>query len=271
MTATAIPYWNSVAEVWAKSHLHGLWRAHSDAVNATLLEPWLCEQSATRLLKTDTFDEATSAGLFPLLARHAEQVHGIDVSTVAVKAARDRYARMRATGADVRRLPYAPASFDVVVSNSTLDHFDSLDDISTSLHELRRVLNPGGQLLLTLDNPANPLVAIRSWLPFAVLHGLGILPYQVGVSCRRTRLLRMLEAAGFEVMETTAVMHCPRVLAVAIADLIEHLGGARMHRWFLRQLMSFERMRHWPTRFLTGHFIAVRAVARPARDEGASR
>lgn len=267
-TATEAPYWDAVAEAWAKSRPHGLWRAHSDAVNIALLGPWLAGQPAGRLLKTDTFDEAASPGLYPLLARHAEQVHGIDISTIALKAARDRYAQMRITGADVRRLPFAPESFDTVLSNSTLDHFDSRDQISASLCELRRVLRPGGTLLLTLDNLANPLVAVRGCLPFVLLHRMGILPYQVGVSCRPGELREVVEAAGFEVVEITAVMHCPRVVAVAMAGLVEWLGGARTQRWFLRRLMDFERMRRWPTRFRTGHFIAIRAIARPAKSLG---
>ena len=46
--------------------------------------------------------------------------------------------------ADVRRLPLADNRVDVVLSNSTLDHFDTEQEIEESLHELARVLKPGG-------------------------------------------------------------------------------------------------------------------------------
>ena len=56
---------------------------------------------------------------------------------------------------------FPPASFDVVLSTSTLDHFDRRDEIAVALAELRRVLADGGRLLVTLDNPANPILRLR--------------------------------------------------------------------------------------------------------------
>ncbi len=62
-------------------------------------------------------------------------------------------------------LPFPDGAFDRVFSNSTLDHFDSRDDIREALRELARVLHPEGELLLTLDNLANPVVRLRNALP----------------------------------------------------------------------------------------------------------
>ena len=73
-----------------------------------------------------------------------------------------RNSGIEAVVADVRSLPFAEASFGVVFSGSTLDHFESAADIQRSLGELYRVLRPGGTLILTLDNPANPLIEGRS-------------------------------------------------------------------------------------------------------------
>ena len=85
---------------------------------------------------------------------------------------------------------------------STLDHFRSHSEIVTSLRELLRVLRPGGQLLLTLDNPANPLVGLRNALPFGLLHRLRIVPYYVGATCGPRGLRRLLPQVGFEVLES---------------------------------------------------------------------
>jgi len=68
-----------------------------------------------------------------------------------------------------RRLPGSLGAllktFDTVLSNSTLDHFDGAAQIRVSLAEPARVLRPGGRLLVTLDNPANPLLALSKALP----------------------------------------------------------------------------------------------------------
>jgi len=150
--------------------------------------------------------------------------------------------------------------FDAIVSISTLDHFQSRDEIVASLCEFRRVLRSTGQLFLTLDNQANPIVRLRNTLPFRLLNRLGITPYYVGATYGPRGLRCVLQEAGFNVLEVGAVMHCPRVLAVAIARLLERHTGPETQRRFLGFLLTFERLASWPTRFLTGHFVAVRAI-----------
>src|SRR5204863_8026948 len=76
----------------------------------------------------------------------------------------------RSSDLDVRALPFADGSFDVVVSTSTLDHFQARADIDTALRELHRVLASDGLAVVTLDNPWNPLVALRNALPRSEEH-----------------------------------------------------------------------------------------------------
>jgi len=263
-------YWDVVAERWLESHPQTLWRRHSDSVNSALLERWL-PGGLGSVLKTDLFDEAVSAGLYETLAVHAERVVGIDASSAIVAAARSRHPGLVACKADVRALPFADDEFDAVVSNSTLDHFDSRDEIVRALRELRRVLRPGGTLVLTLDNPLHPVLAVTKALPRRALNRAwagvgrassraGLLPYYVGSTLGIRRLRRLLPELGFAVVETGAVVHVPRVLAVVVAKQLERRAQERWHARFLRALTSFERLSGWPTRFLTGHFVAVRAV-----------
>ena len=167
---------------------------------------------------------------------------------------------LQTIGADVRHLPFADGAFDSIVSNSTLDHFESLDDLSISLQELFRVLRPGGQMILTLDNLSNPIILLRNWLPFPLLKRLKIVPYYVGVTLRANRLEALLNDSGFEVVEVDAIMHCPRVLAVMMARWVEKHTSLRTQRSLLRLLMAFERLSRLPTRFLTGYFVAVKAT-----------
>ena len=255
-------YWDVATETWQQAGQQVLWRAHSDAVNSVLLDHWLPKEPVEWLLKTDLFDEARGEGLYPLLASRAQEFIGIDLSLAIACAAKSRYIGLQASGADVRCLPFADGVFSAVLSNSTLDHFQSWDEVVASLRELRRVLCKDGQLLLTLDNLANPVVALRNVLPFRPLRRLGIVPYYVGATSGPRQLRSILQQLDFEVLETKAVLHCPRVLAVAVAGMLEKRAGLDTQRRFLRVLMAFEGLSSWPTRFLTGYFVAAKAIKR---------
>ncbi len=255
-------YWDGVAQTWQEQQPQRLWRAYSDAVNIVLFAQWLPETPVERLLKTDVFDEVVSHGLYALMISRAQCVASMDISPRLVQAACTRCPELRATSADVRRLPFADGAFDVIISNSTLDHFDDLSDLVTSLRELRRVLRPGGELLLTLDNLANPAVALRNLLPFRLLQGLGIVPYYVGATCGPYRLQRFLSQVGFDILEVKTLLHCPRVFAVAIARVLEKHMTAETQKRFLQLLKTCESLSRWPGRFFSGYYIAVRSVRR---------
>ena len=169
MSDSRTEYWGSVGTAWSRGHPQRLWRAHSDAENRALLARWLPLRCG-RILKTDAFDEAFGEGLVPVLAERAEEVWMIDLSATVVAEARRSQALAHGAVADVRRLPFSTGSFGAVVSISTLDHLDSLADIEESLREIRRVLEPGGCLVVTLDNPENPVVGLRNFLPWPWLH-----------------------------------------------------------------------------------------------------
>lgn len=259
-SAPASRYWDHVAGHWALAQPHRLWRAYSDRLNSELCERWLPPGAVPRALKTDLFDEATTGvGLCAMLATKARSVVGIDVSRLTTRAARDRQP-LRAICADVRSLPFADGSFDIVLSNSTLDHFDSLDDVARALAEIRRVLRVGGCLLLTLDNLANPALALRSALPWRLLARLGIVPYSFGATCGPRRLRRMVSGAGLDVIEAGTMMHCPRVFAVALAGLLDRFSAEGARAVFLRNLLYWEHLGRSPTRYQTGYFLTIKAV-----------
>ncbi len=247
-------------ETYQAQGLQRLWRAHSDAVNKALVARWRPVGQMDTLLKTVLFDEAVSDGLSLLLNSLAKRVFYMDSALEVHEMVKCSHSRLQTIGADVRDLPFANGTFDGIVSNSTLDHFKSLDDLVISLKELYRVLQQGGQMILTLDNLANPIIFLRNWLPFRLLQRLKIVPYYVGVTLGPYRLQRLLKDVGFKILEVDTIMHCPRVLAVAIACWMERHALPKTQRVFLDFLMAFERLSHLPTRFLTGHFIAIRAM-----------
>jgi SAM-dependent methyltransferase len=253
-------YWDAAAVEAPRVARLPLWRAHADAVNCAWVRAALGGCTHGRVLKTDAFDEAVGPGLIGDLCAASPCVVGIDLSLPALRAGRARYRHWALAAADVRSLPFGDGCFDVVVSISTLDHFESKDEIAGALRDLHRVLRPGGLLLLTLDNPDNPIVYLRNRLPFPVLHALGLLPYFVGATCGRRELRELLTRTGFEVDGLSALLHCPRALAIGCASLLESARWLPLRQAFLGSLMAFEVGARLPSRFLTGYFVA--AVAR---------
>jgi SAM-dependent methyltransferase len=210
------------------------------------------------MLKTDLFDEAFGAGLLERLTPGSAMSVGLDRSFQTSQAARRRLGRSEVCTSDVRQLPFASDVFDLVLSISTLDHFERAADISAALEELWRVTAPGGHLILTLDNAANPVVALRNRLPFSWTHRLGLVPYFVGATCGPRDGADRLRSAGFTVRDTTAVMHCPRVVGVLASRAAERLGG-RAARAFLEMARRFEWLEGWPSRYRTGYFVSYLA------------
>lgn len=80
-----------------------------------------------------------------LLAAEAETVVGVGLSLDHARAARAR-ARVEVLRADGQRLPFREGSFDVAVSFQVVEH---VWDVGAFLHELRRVVRPGGVVLLS--------------------------------------------------------------------------------------------------------------------------
>ena len=78
----------------------------------------------------------------------AAAVHGCDLDPRQLARARSRLApdsNLSWTHANAQQLPYASAGFDAVVSFNALHH---VPDWQSALAEAKRVLRPGGRLLL---------------------------------------------------------------------------------------------------------------------------
>ena len=254
-------YWNTIAKRWDKDQPQRLWRLYNDILNSDLINRWLTHSDQVNfLLKTDLFDEALGKGLCPVLDPLSHNMIGIDISSSIVNMACGRNGKLSGITADLCFLPFNAETFDIVISNSSLDHFETKHEIIHGLHEIHRVMRKGGKLIITLDNLMNPVIALRSILPFRLLNLLGLVPYYIGATLGPRRLRRIIENTGFKVDALDAVMHPPRLPAVLLTRMFEKYAGAKKQNRFLHLLMAFERLSGLPTRFLTGYFIAVKAV-----------
>ena len=111
-----------------------------------------------------------------------ERVIGLDQSEEAIRFCASRGLGTVRRG-DIRRLPFEPESFDLVLATDVLEH---VDEDGAAAAEIRRVLAPGGHALVTV--PA-----------FASLWGLQDVQSHHKRRYRRPEFRRVLLEAGFEI------------------------------------------------------------------------
>jgi SAM-dependent methyltransferase len=191
------------------------------------------------------------------------QLHHLDSSAAHLQACRGR-GHGRGVRADARRLPFAANSFDLVCLFDVLEH---LDDDRAALEEVRRVLNPGGRVLIHV--PAHPMLFAQN--------------DEVSGHRRRytrRRLRKLALQAGLEVQRLSGSdllllpLIAPAVLALKGLEALG-LGRRRAHTnltWRLPDWANglcswiYRREARWVRRFdlPTGHSLAMVARLDPA-------
>ncbi|MHB8709348.1 MAG: class I SAM-dependent methyltransferase [Desulfuromonadales bacterium] len=151
----------------------------------------------------------------PFFAKHlpSAQLTCLDVSDRSLEIGRSRFGGqaefVRFDGASI---PYAPGTFDIGFASCVFHHIPH-DRHATLLGELRRVLKPGGLLLIFEHNPLNPLTlqAVNSCAfdENAVLIRAGV-------------LVRRMTEAGFTGVERRYRIFFPGLLR-ALRPLEAHL------------------------------------------------
>ena len=232
-------------------------------VHLNLLAKWADATTTQTVMKTDLFAEAlcpSRAFLWDILKGNSNVI-GIDVSAEISSKARTNTAHYTPNSlaeyitGDVRQLPFADNSFNLIVSDSTLDHFRHKDEIITALFELARVLKPGGTLIITMDNKGNltePL--FRLWIRF------GLAPFFIGKTYSIRELKEALAKAGLRVMDSTSIIHNPRFFTKLIVTLLRRIEPTRFNQWIKKLLNLLDSLENRKTKYLTAQFIAAKAV-----------
>jgi SAM-dependent methyltransferase len=230
------------------------------AKNLSLIRRWAEDRPYHTVLKTDLFEEANGEDdLLPALPA-ARRAIGMDLAHRVVARARLRYpegAGLFLT-TDVRRIGLASNSVDLIVSNSTLDHFPAAGDFHIAIQELARVLRPGGTMIVTMDNPKNP-----TYWPLRWICQFKWAPFRLGFTPSLSGLVDSLDAAGIEVTKTDYLIHNPRMVSTAAYLVVRRLIGRFADRPIGSLLKAFDLFDRLPTRAYTACFAAVCGVKRP--------
>jgi SAM-dependent methyltransferase len=163
--------------------------------------------SGTRLL-----DAGCGAGLLGLLASlRGARVTVLDASPALLAIARQRLPRADVREGDLEALPFPDASFDAVLSVNSLFY---ADDMTAALHELVRVVRPGGRVIVTAWGPPERcefLAAIMPGLaPLMPPPPPGAPPPHPGALSEPGALRGILTGAGLRVVDEGEVS-CPFV------------------------------------------------------------
>lgn len=128
------------------------------------------------------------------LAKSGADITAIEISPRQVAIANRRlgdFSNVKTLIGDVTQLPFPDETFDAVVGNAVLHHFD----LQTTLPELYRVLKPGGHFFFTEPNMLNPQIAVEKNIKF-IGHRLQNSPDETAFF--RWNITRRLKRYGFQ-------------------------------------------------------------------------
>jgi SAM-dependent methyltransferase len=267
MSGKKIDNWNQVAETWPSKGYHNkILAEHKRKTHLSLLARWTNIADGHKILKTDLFAEAFDSEQFIFdIAEANGNLVGIDRSSkIVIKAKYSAERHGLYAGkylcCDVKHLPLQDNSIDLIISDSTLDHFPRETDIVTALEELWRVLRVGGTLILTMDNKSNltypPYISFRLWMR------LRLSPYFIGKTISPNKQRHTMEEIGFSIEQSTAIFHYPHpdVLVRWLESFLRKISRGRIDNTIRSALSLLDKLEGKKTEYLTGRYIAIKAL-----------
>ena len=219
-----------------------------------------------RVLKLDLWNEAINTRILNWMRQEGARVTGLDWSgIVAARARRNSVLEdgrpLPLTRGDIRELPFADASFDLVYTMGTIEH---IAEYRQAVAEVGRVLAAGGTAIIGVPHRWNLFLRpLLVWL----LELAGLYPYAPERSFGAGELRRIVEAAGLAVRERTGILAIPGSLRML--DLLLHTRGRTSRRLIpalLRPFEALEERSRWARRRL-GYLLVLVADKPAARHE----
>jgi len=158
--------WDSLSPIeWSQA----AWRVEGKTVSAEACEGEMIRDVLLRYLPRTglILDAGCGTAKWPIYLRRAGyRCVGVEISPDAWRMAREMDAGLPLVGADTRRMPLRTASVDAVLSLGVVEHDEA--GPGENLCELRRVLKPGGLLVLAVpfNNPLRRLLVnhLQRWV-----------------------------------------------------------------------------------------------------------
>jgi SAM-dependent methyltransferase len=173
-----------------------------------------------KVFKTDLWDEAKNSQILRWAAEQGAQVYGADISVNIAQEARALFERerlkLRFVASDLREIPFAEESFDLLYSMGTIEHFP---EYFQAVSECFRILRRKGLAIIGVPNRYDPFLRP---LMVTALFKLGLYSYGYEKSFSMSQLERTLEKAGFQILERTGILFMPGWLRMA--DLYLHVN-----------------------------------------------
>ena len=243
--------WDDVSRRMRKSHLESNFAAYKSDEYLRIIRKWCGSLAGKKVLKTDLFEECYEADQFSdkLGCRN---IYGLDVSKCMAANAKRKNGAMMLVAADIRRIPFRDRTFDIIISNSTLDHL-KLKDVRPAVKELRRVLKDDGTLVLTIDNKYNPVYSAGLWAG----NRLNIFYFPQERCYTSGEIGEIVGSENMEIVDEDAIFNIvpPMDMLMAIVERHNKKLSSGISKMIVR---LSKRVKSKPLRYITGRQLAFK-------------
>lgn len=230
-------YWNNKSRKIKSHHLEKNIARHKRKENINLIKGWTSLKEKS-VLKTDLFEEMLiTDSFYDWLEKEARSVVGIDISSEIVRKAQNNFPTANFRTEDVRKTSFKNDSFDLVISNSTLDHLPR-KDMDGSLKELKRITKKDGEIILTLDNKENK----NYYLFYFINKYLNWAHFKQENCYSLKEITSMCEQIGLEVIDYKGIIHIPSPFN-KLMKVSKRLFGNKLDSYIRRSINKFHKKR----------------------------